>query len=402
MLGPIQTLGQLFVHTVTYDRPDHLLAKRQDLYHPVSSVEFCRRVIRLHLALRSLGVRRGDCCALLSENRWEWLVADLAMATAGIISLPLDPAISGEELHYRLVNSGSGAIFISTRAQREKLADIRDRLPSLRSVITLEGGPGGPTTRIFSLSQLIGDAAVTEEERKEFQSSINAVQPGDPATITYASDEATRPEAVTLTHTDLVRTAVHNEPTIRLDDAILCFLPLHRLSVRTIAYGCYLHGASLAYAATTENTLSDFQQVMPTVVIADPGLFVDIRRQIVESTAGAPWVRRNLFQWAFRVGVGSTSYRLQNRPMPSLMRLRFALAQRLVFSEIRIRLGGRIRQFLCGGGGPLPRDLEEFFCGVDLPVPQLFDPAQSPILGLPASGSSAFNGPSPLGAVSSG
>ena len=182
MPGPVQTLAQLFLRSVAYNKPDHVLAKEGGRYTPVSSMEFYRRVVRLHQALGRLGLRRGDCCAILSENRWEWAAADFAMMTAGIASVPLYPTHTGQQIHYMLEDSAARAVFVSTLEQREKILAIWRRLPALENMIAFEGQSGGAVSRIFTLPNLIGKGPLTEHDRQAFHALAEAVRPEEEAT----------------------------------------------------------------------------------------------------------------------------------------------------------------------------------------------------------------------------
>jgi long-chain acyl-CoA synthetase len=111
------TLARLFRHTISYDKPDAILTKQDGAYRPISSREFFRRVGALHLELRNASLKKGDRCAILSENRWEWAVADFAMVTAGIVSVPLYPTQTSEQLQYMLEHSEAKIIAVSTQQQ---------------------------------------------------------------------------------------------------------------------------------------------------------------------------------------------------------------------------------------------------------------------------------------------
>ncbi len=134
MPAPVLTLAQLFAASVSHNKPDHLLVKHADAWHPMSSAELYRRVGRLHLALGRMGLRRGDCCALLSENRWEWAVADFAMMTAGIVSVTIYSTLTAEQIHYLLADSASRSIFVSSAAQRAARSQRGDNFVGTKAV----------------------------------------------------------------------------------------------------------------------------------------------------------------------------------------------------------------------------------------------------------------------------
>ena len=182
MPASITTLAQLVVHAWTLCQPDQIVVCERDAYVAVSSAELYRRVARLHLGLRKLGLRRGDYCALLSDSRWEQLVADLAMATVGIVGVLLDPAMSSEQVQWMLANTGARSLLVAGKEQHEKADEIaRRRL--LDHVVALDAGPGVSAVCSASLAQLIGDTSLSSSEKKEFHSAIEAIQPEDLASI---------------------------------------------------------------------------------------------------------------------------------------------------------------------------------------------------------------------------
>ena len=130
-----ETLARLFRQTVSYDSPSAILTKADGKYGPVSSQEFYRRVCRLQLALRDVGLEHGSHCALLSENRWEWAVSDFAMMTTGIVSVPIYPTLTAEQIQYLLEHAEVRIILLSTAEQLDKIVSIWPQLPSLEGAI---------------------------------------------------------------------------------------------------------------------------------------------------------------------------------------------------------------------------------------------------------------------------
>ncbi len=367
MPAPVQTLAQLFAASVAHNKADQLLVKRGDAWRPMSSAEFYRRVGRLHLALGRLGLRRGDCCALLSENRWEWAVADFAMMTAGIVSVPIYPTLTAEQIHYLLADSASRSIFVSGMAQREKIDSIRKRLPSLDNILSFETAGSGPLSRVFSVVNLIGNEPLQEDERKQLDAAIAAVRPEDLASIIYTSGTTGTPKGVMLTHSNIVSNVRDSAPEFHAGDVALSFLPLCHIYERTLDYAYYAYGITVAHCGSIEAVPEALQQVRPTLVAAVPRFFEKSYRRVMDRMAEAPPLRQKLFQWALKAGFESLPYRTENMPLPFGLKLKLAVADRLVFSKLRERLGGRIRQFF-SGAAPLARELMEFFWAVGLPV----------------------------------
>src|SRR5712691_6122038 len=142
------TLNQLFFEAVSkYNRPDALQAKTGGVYRPISHTEVADRVRHAARGLSSLGVRRGDRVAILSENRPEWAVADFACLTIGLTDVPIYPTLPADQIAYMLKDSGAVAIFVSNKTQAEKIREIRSQLPALKTVIGFDDVPASPTCR---------------------------------------------------------------------------------------------------------------------------------------------------------------------------------------------------------------------------------------------------------------
>jgi long-chain acyl-CoA synthetase len=354
MAGLPDTLAQLFLHTVSYQKPNHLVVPQAEKWVTVSSQEFYRRVGRAHLDLKKLGLRRGDRCALLSENRWEWAVADFAMMTAGIVNVPIYPTLTAEQVYYVLENSESRAVFVSNAAHKEKVLSVRDRLPALEHVICFEDA-------------WLGSAPLNRAEREEFEAAIQEVKPDDLASIIYTSGTTGVPKGVMLTHANIMSNVRDTEPDVSADDVALSFLPLCHIYERMADYAYYLHGVTVGHVGAVENVVPAIQKVRPTRVAAVPRFFEKIYARLMDTIRQSSPLRQKIFFWAIGVGYESIPYRLEGKPMPALLRLKHRLADKLAFSKVRARMGGRLSQFI-SGGAPLKRELAEFFYAVGLPV----------------------------------
>lgn len=361
-----ETLAQLFRHTAAYDKTDTILAKVDGEYGPISSQELYRRVARLQAELKKAGIGKGDRCALLSENRWEWAVADFAMMTAGIVSVPLYPTLAGDQIRYLLEHSEAKAVMVSTVGQLEKIQAAWDRLPKLEGVIIFDAH-ASDDERVISIEKLIGENPLSDEERQAFEASISAVQPQDLASIIYTSGTTGVPKGVMLSHGNFATNVRDSGFDLREDDVCLSFLPLSHVAERTSDYVFFYNGSTIAYAESIDKVPQNMLEVRPTVVLGVPRFFEKVHGRVIEKVGSAPPLRQKLFHWAVKVGKQATPYRLEGRPMPIGLRARHAVADRLVFSKLRSRLGGRIRYFV-SGAAPLAKHLAEFFHALGIPI----------------------------------
>jgi long-chain acyl-CoA synthetase len=360
------TLARLFRHTISYDKPDAILAKQDGAYQPISSREFFRRVGALHLELRNASLKKGDRCAILSENRWEWAVTDFAMLTAGVVTVPLYPTQTAEQLHYMLKHSEAKVIAVSTQQQLEKIQQIWGRLPCLEGAVVFDPVSAGDR-RVVSLHKLVGDAPLSEREVQNFEAAMSAVRHDDLASIIYTSGTTGPPKGVMLTHANFMSNIMDHGLDLRPTDVCLSFLPLSHVAERTADYSYFYSGATVAYAESIEAVPQNLREVRPSIVVGVPRFFEKMQARVLQAVAEAPLPRQKLFFWALKVGKRSMAFRLEQRAMPLALRLKHALASRLVFAKLRQKLGGRIRFFI-SGAAPLPRHVAEFFYAVGVEI----------------------------------
>lgn len=362
----IGTLARLFRHTVSYDRPDAILAENGGQYSPISSRELYRRVGKLFHELRAVGIGKGDRCALLSENRWEWAVADFAMMSAGVVSVPLYSTLPAEQLHYLLEHSEAKIVFVSTEAQFQKILSIWGRLPKLEGIVAFDE-IASSDERVACLGRLLGESPLTAEEVEGLEASISGVSPGDLASIIYTSGTTGTPKGVMLTHGNIASNVEDSGTDIAASDIGLSFLPLSHVAERCADYIFFFTGASVAYCGSLDAVPKSMAAVQPTVALGVPRFFEKVHGKVMAAVTASSPLRQKLFKWAFEAGTASMGHRLAGRPLPLALKIKHGLADALVFAKLRGRLGGRLKRFY-SGAAPLAKHLAEFFYVLGIPI----------------------------------
>ena len=295
------TLARLFRHTVSYNKPDTILTKSDGAYRPISSQELYRRVGRLHHELARAGIRKGERCALLSENRWEWAVADFAMMTAGVVSVPLYPTLTAKQIHYLLEHSEARAIMLSSSEQLDKIKSTWDSLPDLEGAIVFDPIEG-EDQRITTLAELIREAPLTADEGEHFEQATSSVQPDDLASIIYTSGTTGTPKGVMLSHHNFATNVRDNGFDIREGDVCLSFLPLSHVAERTADYAFYYQGATVAYAESIEAVPQNMMEVRPTIAIGVPRFFEKVHGRVMERSPPDLRFAKNSFTGRWGLG----------------------------------------------------------------------------------------------------
>jgi long-chain acyl-CoA synthetase len=358
-----RTLGDLFYAAVdTCDKACHLLYKKDGAWRPISSAAFRQAVEELSLGLRALGVEPGDRVAILAENRPEWAFADLATLTAAAVDVPIYASSTPAQVLYILNDSGAKVVFVSNAAQEAKVAEVRAQAPALRHVIRMaeDSSPGALSlaeVRERGRPPLSGDPGAV-------RARAGAAGADDLATIIYTSGTTGEPKGVMLSHANIVsnvEAAIVAFPVFGPDDVALSFLPLCHIFERMAGYYMMLsRGVTIAYAESVEAVPANMAEVRPTVMCSVPRLYEKMHARIQEKVAADPPLRQRVFRWAMGVGLEAFRHRVRNTQAPAGLRLKRALADRLVFAKIKQRVGGRLKIFV-SGGAPLSREIAEFF-----------------------------------------
>lgn len=364
------TLNRLFFDAVAkYHRPDALQVKRQGRFEPISHADLADRVRRAALGLEESGIRARDRVAILSENRPEWAIADYACLTAGVTDVPIYPNLPAEQVAYILRDSGAGAVFVADDEQAAKVASVRESCPSLRHVISFDAGTSGADLSLAELEEK-GARLDDDDRRRRYRETADAVRPDDIATIIYTSGTTGEPKGVMLTHDNIYSNVMGACVAIPFSghDVSLSFLPLSHIFERMAGHYLMMHmGASIAYAESIDTVPVDLVTVQPTIVLSVPRLYEKMYARVLENALAGGALKKRIFFWARGVADRWADITLAGGTPRGLLALQYGLAQRLVFSKLKARTGGRLRYFV-SGGAPLAAEINKFFYAAGLVI----------------------------------
>lgn len=332
---------------------DTLCAKEAGRWTPYATDRVAALVDQFSAALLRLGVSAGDMTvegrdkvALLSPNRPEWIISDMALQQIGAVVVPIYPTISEAELAFVLTDAAVGLIIVADETLYRKVTALQPTLPLLHTVITFDvvAGPAPLTT--LRWHELLRD--VTPADQQQLDSRRARISADDLATILYTSGTTGTPKGVMLSHGNMLSNVFGTFPLFAeigvKGKRALSFLPLNHAFERTATY-CYLYsGVSIYYAESTDKIGENLREVAPTVFTTVPRLLEKVYERILAKGAELTGLRRTLFDWAVAL---AERYDI-NRPLPLGYRLQLAVADRLIFSKWRAAVGGQLKAVITG------------------------------------------------------
>ncbi|HJQ19936.1 MAG TPA: long-chain fatty acid--CoA ligase [Gemmatimonadaceae bacterium] len=365
------TLNQLFFTAIeTFDKPDALQVKRDGTYRPISSRELADHVRQVALGLQELGIKRGDRVAILSENRPEWVVADFACLTSGVTDVPVYPTLPAEQIPYILNDSASVAVFTSTPEQAAKIAQMRSQMRTVKHVIGFGTARNPGEDYTLDDVRARGRALDNASRAASYRAQALAVQPDDLATLIYTSGTTGDPKGVMLTHDNLYSNVFAAAAAVPFGghDVTLSFLPLSHSFARLADYYLMIHtGTTISYAESMDTIAVNLSEVRPTLVLSVPRVFEKLYARVLDNARSGSGIKKRIFFWARGIGERWAREKLAGREPRGVMAAQYALAQKLVFSKLKARVGGRMRYFV-SGGAPLAPEINNFFYAAGLVI----------------------------------
>lgn len=368
----IKTLPEFYYHQLSNKpKKDAFTQKEDGKWVSLSSEEFIKKAKQFSTGLLNLGIQKGDRVAVISNNRTEWHLTDLAVQQLGIINAPLYPNITEADYEYILNDSGSKIVFISDEEILAKILNIKDNVPSLEYIYTFNQIVGQKNYAEL-LSEEINEEAI-ETAKKEIKEE-------DVATLIYTSGTTGNPKGVMLTHKNLVSNVLGSEDRLPLgeDQRSLSFLPLCHVFERMIDYLYIYKSVSIYYAESIEAIGDNLKEIKPHLFGTVPRLLEKVYDKIVAKGTALTGIKKGLFFWALELG-------LKYDPLISggaFYNLKLKIANKLIFSKWREALGGNIVALVSGGAALQPR-LARVFTAAQIPVLEGYGLTEtSPVIGV--------------------
>jgi len=355
------------------DRP-YASYRKDGVYTDISWKEMQEMVNNLSYYLLSKKIKKGDKVAVFANNRYEWHLAALAITSIGAVDVPIYSTNSPEESKYVLTNSDAKFCFAGSKEQLENVLSIKKSTPKVKEYVVFDK----VKSKDSSVQQL--DAVLKEGKKnpndKMVAKRIEAIEKDDLCTLIYTSGTTGNPKGVMLTHNNFYSNVKNTyaemknkdtgESLITEEDTFLSFLPLSHSLERTAGFhGAVYKGCKTAFAVDIKTILEDFVDVRPTVIICVPRIYEKIHAAVLGKVALASPIKKAIFGFAASQAKKNLPNACKDLPPTGFL---YGLADKLVFSKLKVTLGMDRLRYAISGGAPLSVSDAEFFIGMGLKI----------------------------------
>ena len=368
-----KTISEMFLNTTNeYSSKPLYYYKKNNEWIGIKGSDVKSTVRNISSGLRSVGIGLGDNVAILSTNSPRWAMSDYGIICNGSASVTVYPTLLPAQIEYILNNSDSKAIFVENQDQLNKINEIKGNLENLQHIVVMDDSCTEKEDNISNFMDFLDKGLDYEKENKFSLSAIsNDIKEDDLLTIIYTSGTTGNPKGVMLTHKNLISNvlATINMADLKPTDehSFLSFLPLsHVLERMTGHFTGFALGSTVYYAESIETVADNLGETSPSIVVSVPRLFEKMYNKINDGLKTAPSIRRKIFKWAYKVGE-QTAHIRDKSTLTGLTKMKFNLANKLVYSKVKAKLGGKIR-FFVSGGAPLSKEVAEFFSYLNITI----------------------------------
>jgi len=352
-----QTLNDVFFEIVERGHERIMLVREASQWAPISSQELYRNVVGMARALSRRGLAKGDRLAILSENRHEWAVTDFACLLLGAVVVPIYSTLTAQQTSYILNDSGAKVVVVSTEDQLKKVLSIKEQT-AVETVVVMDSVE---TADAVSMRRLMHEGPSRRDP--ELDTSARTIAPDDLASIIYTSGTTGISKGVQLSHGNLTANVLNSMEGFDVGPGQISvsFLPLSHVTARHADFALLYRGVTLAYCPFFERLPQTLLEVLPTVFIAVPRVYEKIYSQVEQQAKG---LKSAIYRWALSVGRAHSPKILAGKTPKALS---WKLADKLVYSKVRARMGGRVGIFV-SGGAPLGKELAAWYASIGIRI----------------------------------
>ncbi|HEY8781500.1 MAG TPA: long-chain fatty acid--CoA ligase [Mucilaginibacter sp.] len=381
------------VKNIHPDTHTFMTYKANDVWEEISYRQALDKIDPISAWLLDIGIAKGDRLALIIENCPDYVYYDQALQQIGAVNTSIYPTLSETEIEYILNDSGARTILVGNPFLLRKVLKIANNCLALIRIIPAFDDFEKFTDKLRLNAGVISLQELIKEGNKlldEYRSAINiareAILPSDLSCLIYTSGTTGIPKGVMLSHynlTENVRVSLIQIPIIEQSDVFLSFLPLSHVFERTATYHiCLYTGAKMAFAQSLDLLAKNMAEVRPTVMNCVPRLLERIHDKAMKNGTAAGGVKAKIFLWSLKIGRKYREAKEEGKKPGLILKQQHKIAEKLVFSKIKEKTGGRLKMMLSGGGA-LPKNIGEFFGDLGVKVLEGFGLTEtSPVMSI--------------------
>ena len=363
-----QSFPEMFLHRVssTPDTEAFFYPDADDTWQSMRWREVGERVRAIACGLRSLGLGLEERAAILCNTRVEWVLVDLGISCARGATTTIYPSSTAEQVEYIVRDSHSRVVFVEDDAQLEKLVSIREACPDVVKVVNItgRGGQGGWAMSLAELEE--AGRKWNAEHEGAYLAGIDEIGSHHLATLIYTSGTTGDPKGVELLHDCWVfeAEAMDTLGFMTPADKQFLWLPLSHSFGKVLEALTIRIGIPTAIDGRLDRIVPNLAEVRPTFVAAVPRIFEKVFNKVVADAKGSK-LKLRVFKWALENGRTVSQLKQKGKQPSGMLALKYAMADKLVFSKLKAKFGGRLRFFI-SGSAPLSREIAEFFHAADI------------------------------------
>ena len=348
-----------------------LLEKVKDVYNTITYAEIFEQLNAISAFLYDKGYKKGDKAALIIENCPEYIAFDQALMQLGVVNVSIYPTLSESEIEYILNDSEAKIILVGTPFLLKKINKIKGNCPNLQYIITTFDPPKLSDAHHTYQQMVEGGKILYPSLQQKIEQQLESVTADDLSCLLYTSGTTAKPKGAMLSHGNFMSNvimAIEMMPIVTKEYRFLSFLPLCHVYERTATYYLSTYvGSEIAFAQSLEALSSNIMEVKPTAILTVPRLLERIEERVRKNTATAGGMKLKIFNWAMNVGEQRRHNREEKKSNSLWLNLQLPIAEKLVFSKVKEKLGGNMG-IMISGGGALPQHVGEFFGNIGVLV----------------------------------
>ena len=364
------TISELFKNTVDkHPNKELYYYKKGHDWSSINGKTILYTVTDITNGILDQGLNKGDKAGIISTNSPKWAMIDYGIICSGSATVSIYPTLIPSQIEYIINDSELKLLFLENEDQLTKINEIWSSCKSLEKVVMMNDSFEEESETIIKFSTFLDKGMTYGNKNPEsFENASSDISPNDLLTLIYTSGTTGTPKGVMLTHGNLVSNiqATYRAQKFTDHEVFLSFLPLSHVFERmTGHFSAFGIGAKTYYAESIESVADNMKEAKPSILVSVPRLYEKIHAKIISGVENAPALRRCIFNWSLSVGRKASLLKYNNQNLSAGLKIKYALAKKLVFNKVKTRFGGNIRSFI-SGGAPLSKELAEFFYSLNL------------------------------------